>query len=66
MICASDTHQQIKWNRWNNGTVLIKFYEPEPLIPSKDIKGNSEYFHQKMETRLAELSEEANQLNQHI
>lgn len=66
MICASDTHQQIKWNRWNNGTVLIKFYEPEPLILSKDIKGNSEYFHQKMETRLAELSEEANQLNQHI
>lgn len=66
MICASDTHQQIKWNRWNNGTVLIKFYEPEPLNPSKDIKGNSEYFHQKMETRLAELSEEANQLNQHI
>lgn len=66
MICASDTHQQIKWNRWNNGTVLIKLYEPEPLIPSKDIKGNSEYFHQKMETRLAELSEEANQLNQHI
>jgi hypothetical protein len=31
-----------------------------------DIKGNTEYFHQKMETRLAKLTDEAEQLNRHI
>jgi 1-acyl-sn-glycerol-3-phosphate acyltransferase len=66
MICASDTHHQIKWNRWNNGTVLVKFYEPEPLNLSMDIKGNTEHFHHKMETRLAKLTDEAKQLNRHI
>jgi 1-acyl-sn-glycerol-3-phosphate acyltransferase len=63
MICASETHEQIKWNRWNNGTVLIRFYEPERLDESKDIKQWSKYFHDKMEQRLVELTEAADTYN---
>ena len=63
MICASDTHNQIKWNRWDNGTVLIRFYEPERLDESKDIKQWTTYFHETMKQRLVELTNETNTYN---
>lgn len=63
MICASDTHKQIKWNRWDNGTVLIRFYEPERLDESKDIKQWTKYFHNQMKQRLIELNETADTYN---
>ncbi len=63
MICASNTHKQIKWNRWDNGTVLIRFYEPERLDESKDIKQWTMYFHNQMKQRLIELNETADTYN---
>jgi 1-acyl-sn-glycerol-3-phosphate acyltransferase len=63
MICASNTHKQIKWNRWDNGTVLIRFYEPELLDESKDIKQWTMYFHNQMKQRLIELNETADTYN---
>jgi len=66
MICASETHDKIQWNRWDNGTVLIRFYEPERLDETKDIKQWATYFHAKMEQRVAELTIAANTHHQPV
>ena len=64
MLCASNTHQQIKLNRWDNGTVIVRFYEPENMDDSKDVKQWSEYFHDKMTHRFDTLNADADALNQ--
>jgi 1-acyl-sn-glycerol-3-phosphate acyltransferase len=58
MICTSNNVNKIKWNRWDNGTVLVRYYEPEPFDESMDIKVMSEYYHDKMAQRLAILNQE--------
>ena len=48
VVAASNVHNKIKLNRWNNGTLLIDLSEPEYLHPDKSLKENMEYFHTKM------------------
>lgn len=54
-VCASNLHNKIKLNRWNNGTLIIKFSEPQTLDDSKDIRAWSDHFHQQMREQIAEL-----------
>ncbi|MFT4994620.1 MAG: 1-acyl-sn-glycerol-3-phosphate acyltransferase [Paraglaciecola sp.] len=57
-ICASNSHNKIKLNRWNNGTLLIDVAAPEALDQNKSIKENAEHFHQKMQHKIAQLDRE--------
>ncbi|MGS2720748.1 1-acylglycerol-3-phosphate O-acyltransferase [Paraglaciecola aestuariivivens] len=57
-VAASNLHNKIKLNRWNNGTLLIDLSEPENLQQDKSIKQNAEYFQQKMQKQLDQLEQE--------
>jgi 1-acyl-sn-glycerol-3-phosphate acyltransferase len=57
MVCMSSTHNKIKLNRWNNGTIFIKLCAPEKLDDSKTPREWSDYFHGKMKAEIAQLDE---------
>lgn len=54
-IAASNLHNKIKLNRWNNGTLLIDVSEPQLMDASLSTKGWNDYFHQQMATQIANL-----------
>ncbi len=58
MVSVSNLHNKINLNRWNNGTLLVQFSEPEVVDNSHNAKYWAEYFHQKMATQIAALDEE--------
>ncbi|WP_339724549.1 1-acylglycerol-3-phosphate O-acyltransferase [uncultured Paraglaciecola sp.] len=58
MVTASNLHNKIKLNRWDNGTLVIKLSEPEMMDENKSIKQNAEYFHQKMQHQLKDINTE--------
>lgn len=60
-ICASNLHNKVKLNRWDNGTLLIEASEPEALDPNKSIKENAQHFRQKMQKKIAQLDRELEQ-----
>jgi 1-acyl-sn-glycerol-3-phosphate acyltransferase len=61
IVTASNLHNKIKLNRWNNGTLLIEVSEPENLNENLSIKENAEHFHQKMQLQITELDSELEQ-----
>ena len=61
-VCASDLHNKVKLNRWDNGTMIIEIGEPVALDESKSIKEWSEYFHADMKEKLQRIDEEVAQL----
>jgi len=58
MVTASNLHKKVKWNRWDNGVVLIDISAPVPLTDEKSIKEWMAYFNQEMKNKLDELDEE--------
>ena len=64
MVCTSDNINKIRWNRWNNGIVIIRYYEPEPFDESIDIKTLALSYHAKMAERLASLNADVELLEQ--
>ncbi|MEP0357688.1 1-acylglycerol-3-phosphate O-acyltransferase [Paraglaciecola sp.] len=48
VVAASNLHQKIRLNRWNNGRFLMSLSEPEFMDENKSIKENMAYFHNKM------------------
>ncbi|GAB3012910.1 1-acylglycerol-3-phosphate O-acyltransferase [Bowmanella dokdonensis] len=62
MICASNLHGKVRWNRWNNGIVLVDVTAPVMLDDSRDLKGWTQYFHQQMQARIDALDAEVAQL----
>lgn len=61
-FCASELHNKIKLNRWNNGVLIIEIGKPEVVDDSKSLKEWSEHFRSGMQQRIAELNEEVAQL----
>lgn len=57
-MCASRLHNKIKLNRWNNGVLILQFLEPQKLDDSKTLKEWSSYFHNQMESAIAQLDAE--------
>ena len=55
MVTASNLHDKVKWNRWNNGTVLISIDEPIEMTDDKTIKEWMQFFHDRMKEKQAEL-----------
>lgn len=62
MLCASNLHNKVKLNRWNNGTLLVEYSKPEELDDSRSTKQWSQYFHEEMKQKIADLDEEVAQL----
>ncbi|MEO9946858.1 MAG: 1-acylglycerol-3-phosphate O-acyltransferase [Paraglaciecola sp.] len=58
VVAASNLHQKIKLNRWNNGTVLMSLSEPEYMDEDKPLKDNMAYFHNKMADMIKVLDTE--------
>ena len=62
-ISASNLHNKIKLNRWNNGTLLIDLSEPEPIDGSKSAKYWAKHFHEKMQLRIHQLDAEVAEID---
>lgn len=58
MITASDLHNKIRWNRWNNGEIIIDVQPPKLLDSSRSAKGWMAHYHEAMEKKFAELNAE--------
>ena len=61
-VCASDLHEKVKLNRWDNGTMIIEIGEPVLMDDSKSIKAWSEYFHTDMKQNLVRINDEVAQI----
>jgi 1-acyl-sn-glycerol-3-phosphate acyltransferase len=44
-VCASELHNKVKFNRWNNGTVIIQVMEPIDLPEDMSAKQLASHFH---------------------
>lgn len=67
-VCMSTTHQQVKLNRWRNGTVIIEFL---PAIPTTGLTKDAvrelmKSAHTQMNAKIAELDAEVASIDQHI
>lgn len=62
MVTASNTHEKVNLNRWNNGVVLIDIDPPVEMNADRSTKAWTEYFHGQMEQKFARLNEEVAEL----
>lgn len=62
-ICASDLHDKVKLNRWNNGTLIMEFGKPVTMDDSKSMKEWPRYFHAQMKEDFARLNSEVAELD---
>ncbi len=61
-ICASELHNKINWNRWDNGVLIVEFGKPVPLDDSMTLKKWAKHFHGEMQQRIEELNTEVAEL----
>ncbi len=61
-VCASDLHDTIKLNRWNNGKMIIEFLDPIELTERnrENIRQLTNEVHDLMEAKINQLNEEIN------
>ena len=57
-IAASNLHNKIKLNRWDNGTLLIEASAPRLMDDTKGTKAWVGYFHQQLSEQIAKLDAE--------
>ncbi|CBJ80934.1 1-acyl-sn-glycerol-3-phosphate acyltransferase [Xenorhabdus bovienii str. Jollieti] len=59
-VCVSSTHDRIKFNRWNNGTVIVEMLPPiDTTKYTKDqVRQLAEHCRQMMQARIEELNNE--------
>ena len=62
-VCASEMHNKIKFNRWNNGTVIIEVMEPIDLPEEMNAKQLAQHVHSIMSAKIAQLNIEAEKLD---
>lgn len=55
MVTASNLHNKINWNRWNNGIVLVDIDAPVELTQEHSAKRWMQIFHEKMAEKLVDL-----------
>ncbi|MFM2484719.1 1-acylglycerol-3-phosphate O-acyltransferase [Celerinatantimonas yamalensis] len=60
-VCCSSTHEQVKLNRWHNGTVIVEVGEPIDCLqwPKHQVRDEIVQLHQTMEQRIYQLTVEA-------
>lgn len=62
IVAASRLHDKVRWNRWNNGTVLIELMAPVTMTDEHSTKEWMSIFHQRMADKIAELDAEVAEL----
>lgn len=62
-VSASNLHNKVKLNRWNNGTLLIDLSEPEPINSEKNSKFWAKHFHEKMRLKIQQLDAEVTKID---
>ncbi|MBC8948114.1 1-acyl-sn-glycerol-3-phosphate acyltransferase [Xenorhabdus ehlersii] len=65
-VCVSTTHDKIKLNRWDNGTVIVEMLPPidTTKYTKEQVRELAEHCRQMMKTKIAELDKEVEALNQ--
>lgn len=56
MVCVSNTHNKIRLNRWDNGTITIKLCSPQIIDNTKTARQWADYFHAQMQREIAMIS----------
>jgi 1-acyl-sn-glycerol-3-phosphate acyltransferase len=62
-VCASELHNKVKFNRWNNGTVIIEVMDPVELPEGISAKALANQLHTVMGEKITQLNIEAEQLD---
>ncbi len=62
-VCASEMHNKVRFNRWDNGTVIIQVMEPVDLPDGMNAKVLASHFHSIVAAKIAELNAEVEQLD---
>jgi 1-acyl-sn-glycerol-3-phosphate acyltransferase len=62
-VCASEMHDKVKFNRWNNGTVIIEIMDPVELPEEMNAKQLAQHVHSIMSEKIAQLNVEAEKLD---
>jgi 1-acyl-sn-glycerol-3-phosphate acyltransferase len=62
MVTASNLHKKVKWNRWNNGALLIDISAPVPLNDDRDVKEWMAHFNEQMKQKFDELNAQVDEL----
>ena len=63
-VCASDLHNKIDLNRWDNGTLVIEVGDPVEIDMQANAKDLAEHFHARIKTQFERLNQEAAELSQ--
>lgn len=58
MITASNLHNKINWNRWNNGELIVEVQPPQQLDDSRSAKGWMVHYQEEMKKKFDELNSE--------
>jgi 1-acyl-sn-glycerol-3-phosphate acyltransferase len=61
-ICASEMHNKVKFNRWNNGTVIVEVMDPIDLPKGMSAKQLADHVHSIMAEKIAQLNIQAEEL----
>jgi 1-acyl-sn-glycerol-3-phosphate acyltransferase len=62
MVTASNLHKKVRWNKWNNGIVLIDISAPQPLTEEHSIKEWMGIFNEQMKEKFEQLNEQVDDL----
>jgi 1-acyl-sn-glycerol-3-phosphate acyltransferase len=62
-VCCSDNHNTIRFNRWNNGTVIIEVMDPVEINKENSPKQLSQYCESLIKTKFDALNKEAASLS---
>ncbi|OTA17602.1 bifunctional L-3-phosphoserine phosphatase/1-acyl-sn-glycerol-3-phosphate acyltransferase [Xenorhabdus vietnamensis] len=64
-VCVSSTHNKIKLNRWNNGTVIVEMLPPidTKKYTKEQVRELAEHCRQMMQTKIEELDKEVEELD---
>jgi len=62
-VCASEMHNKVKFNRWNNGTVIVEVMDPVDLPEGMSAKQLAKHLHSIMATKITQLNVEADKLD---
>lgn len=62
MVTASNLHKKVKWNRWNNGIVMIDISAPQAMTPEHSVKEWMAHFNDQMKQKFEQLNTQVDEL----
>ena len=62
MVTASNLNKKVRWNKWDNGVVLIDISAPQPLTETHSIKEWMGIFNEQMKEKFEQLNAQVDEL----